>query len=362
MLSCDSELSTVWFSSYLHDRQQKVVSNDCSSAWLNIDRGLPQGSTLGPLLFSLYINDCPEAIKHCKHHLYADDLQIYLDSTVAGFSDCTKYVNHDLEQINKWSEDNILKINPLKSQAIVIGYPTLLRKITGDINAKLILDNTEIPICNSVNNLGLCINNNLTWLEHVVKICNKVYSSIHSLRCLGSFLTPSIKIQLVNSLIMPHFDYADIVYQDLSQDLASKLQRAQNASVRFMFNLRNYDHIFDAYNKISWIKLEPRRRLHVLTSAFNILRTQTPEYLFSEFVSLESIHNCNTRGKNNLLIPNHRTEMFHKSFIVTAIKFWNAIPPHIKSSSSTYSFKKKCISHLLVNQSLNLYFSFNPKL
>ena len=210
-----------------------------------------------------------------------------------------------------------------------------------------------IPLCNSVNNLGVYLNNNLTWTEHVVEIYKKVYSSIHSLRCQERFLTASIKMQMVNSLIIPHFDYGDIVYQDLSQELAIKLQRAQNASLRFIFNLKKYDHISDAFNKLSWIKLETRRRFHILTSAFRVLRTQTPEYLFTEFVSLESVHNCNTRGKNNLLIPNHRTEMFHKSFTVTAIKFWNTLPAHIKSSISIGSFKKKCLSHILMNQSLN---------
>ena len=85
---------------------------------------------------------------------------------------------------------------------------------------------------------------------------------------------------------MPHFDYADIVYQDLSKDLSIKLQRAQNASVRFIFNLKKYDHISGAFKKLSWINLASRRKLHILSSVYGVLQSKTPQYLFSEFVSL----------------------------------------------------------------------------
>ena len=145
---------------------------------------------------------------------------------------------------------------------------------------------------------------------------------------------------------MPHFDYGDIVYQDLSRDLANKLQRIQNVSVRFIFNLRKFDHISGAFKKLDWIKLETRKQLHILTFSCTVLRTQSPEYLFSEFVRFESVHNCNTRGRFNLLIPNHRTETYHKSFIITATTLWNTIPSHIKSSISTRSFRRKCLTYL----------------
>ena len=243
-------------------------------------------------------------------------------------------------------QNNFLALNPSKSQAIIIGNPRLLMNLNNISIPKLTLDGVQIPLYKSVKNLGLYLNENLLWSNHVTYICKKVYLSLQNLRRLGYFLPPSLKIQLVKSLIMPHFDYGDIVYQDLSGDLSTKLQRAQNAAIRFIFNLKKYDHITESFSELSMLRLDSRRKLHILCSSYNILHTNTPDYIAKEFISLDSVHNRNTRGSKKLLIPHHRTEVFHNSFIIIASNLWNSLPPDIQFSTSPHSFKRKCLSFL----------------
>ena len=83
-----------WITSYLSDRKQKVIANNMESSWVHLTRGAPQGSMLGPLLFFLYINDCSSGLNF-KYHLYADDLQICLHSTVKNLSNSLMSINGD---------------------------------------------------------------------------------------------------------------------------------------------------------------------------------------------------------------------------------------------------------------------------
>jgi len=67
-----------WFTDYLKERKQRVVMNGVSSEWHSVNRGVPQGSILGPLLFVAFVNDLPDAVKHCTVNQYVDDIAIYV--------------------------------------------------------------------------------------------------------------------------------------------------------------------------------------------------------------------------------------------------------------------------------------------
>jgi Reverse transcriptase (RNA-dependent DNA polymerase) len=106
--------SALWFKSYLEERSQSVRVDDRCSAWRYITRGVPEGSILGPLLFSLFINDISDGILHCKYHLYADDCQIYHSFPVSEMERGLREINHDLSIINNWSSANGLLLNAKK--------------------------------------------------------------------------------------------------------------------------------------------------------------------------------------------------------------------------------------------------------
>ena len=109
-----------WFKSFLSNRSQYVAIEDMRSSTKNLSSGVPQGSVLGPLLFSLYVSEVSEIIESLgiRYHQYADDLMIYLplscnDDDLNKLSDASKIVQ-------RWFLENFLLLNPSKTEAIVL--------------------------------------------------------------------------------------------------------------------------------------------------------------------------------------------------------------------------------------------------
>ena len=157
----------------------------------------------------------------------------------------------------------------------------------------------------------------------------------------------NLKVKLVQSLVFPHFDYCDIVYGNgLSAELSTRLQRAQNSCIRFIYGLRRRDHVSVFYNELRWFKLDNRRKLHQALFLYKLFSNNSPSYLVSEFSRLSNRH-YNTRRDDLLAIPIHRTEIYHSSFLVSCTILWNSIPPAIRIAPTLFSFRRLYLEHLL---------------
>ena len=338
-----SQLALSWFKSYLTNRKQKIITSDTHSNWISVLCGVPQGSILGPLLFSLYINDLPKNISASKYHLYADDVQCYISSTPSTIVSSLQCLNTDIKNVCTLAREHGLQINAAKSKFIIIGSRKVLSSInTADIPG-LVVNGVRVPISESVTNLGLCINKHLTWTEHVNNICRKTYGALHSLRRLKNLLPESVKATLVQSLVISQVDYCDVAYIDLTEDLAKRLQRIQNACVRFVFNAKYFDHLSHLYRKLGWFDLRMRRRLHALNLLYKLIKIKKPSYLSSRFKFLSDTNSLNTRSKGNMVlsVQTHKSDHYSKSFTVYTTRAWNEIPEHIRDSGSIASFKSK---------------------
>ncbi|CAB0040613.1 unnamed protein product [Trichogramma brassicae] len=223
-----------WFASYLRGRTQAVAQNDGvdgrTSSWLPTTSGVPQGSVLGPLLFSLFVNDLPTKLRFSKHMMFADDLQVYHSFPLYAFNQAISRINRDLSAVSEWAQANGLSLNAIKTKAILIGSDPFLRRVDLRLAPKITLDNTQIEYSTEVKCLGVWIQAKLDWSKQVDTIVARVFGALRSLRHYRHALTMQNRKDLVQSLIFPHFDYACAVYHDLFNDENLKLQRALNAT------------------------------------------------------------------------------------------------------------------------------------
>lgn len=347
-----SSLTIHWFKSYLCGRQQRVViDNDKVSEWSQTLTGVPQGSVLGPLLYLLYVNDLPSVFEYGTTDLYADDLQ-YRISFKPGL-ECTAISNaeSDIMRLVTYSVNHNLSLNIEKTQPIFIGSSKYINGMNSCV-PKITINNISIPYCDTVRNLGVIFDPALNWSEHVEYVCKKVLSILCQLRRNSLHLPLNIKTLIVNSVVLPHLDYGSTIMEDMLVTSQIKLQRLQNACVRFIFNLRKSDHVSQFYENLGWMRLEKRRRLGQGLLLYKIIQSKTPIYLFNKFKFVSQVHSRSTRFSNeHLVVPQHRTVKFSKSFIVTASKLWNTLQMYSLLSYSYHGFKVR-LKSLLSNNSI----------
>lgn len=327
-----------WFTQYLSNRQQIVVSGEKQSTAVKTSRGIAQGTVLGPLGFLIYVNDVGQCLNHCKHKMYADDLQIYISGYPSELNSLAQKINDDLNALNKWAEALGLLLNPMKSQSLVIGSRNALNKLEKSSLPEISIGNSPVPWCSDVKNLGIHIDNTLSWTTQVGKICQKVFAGLHSLKRVRELLPINTRVSLVNSLIMPHFDYCDFLLTDLKLKQQRKLQIAQNACIRFIFDLRRYDHVSEFYGQTNILSIEKRRNFHSLLLLHKILNNCYQTQLLQNFKMLTLER---SRSSRLLCIPRHNTVSYSKSFTVTVIRIWNSLPTYLKQISDFRKFKTR---------------------
>ena len=260
------ELSVNWFRCYLTGRKQCVRVANNTSSYLDVISGVPQGSILGPILFSVFINDLPERVRNCYPHLFADDVQTSKSFTSDNAAVALSELNADLNNINDWSSDNGLSLNVDKCQHIIIGSQLFQNNPINNIchYNSVSINNIKLKTYQHVRNLGVIFDQHLSWQVHLTSQCRLALQRLRYLYKFKNVLSKNTKRKLSSSLIIPLLDYSDSVYFNAANTLLNLVQRVQNACVRFILNIKKRQSVRSYIKSIKWIIMEKRRSLHSL--------------------------------------------------------------------------------------------------
>lgn len=251
--------------SFLYGRSQSVKLNGTTSSPLPILRGVPQGSILSPILFSLYTSLILKELHYTKAHLYADDCQLYYSFKPSDYMDAVSKINADLANIYNFSNCYNLHINPSKSQILICGNNEICDSLRNVIHIHI--NNSEIPIISSVTNLGLTMDNTFRFRDHIGKCIQSAYGTMKKLYPHRKSLNETLKKRLCQSCVLSRFTYCSEVYQPcLDVATVNRVQKVQNACLRYIHGIRKFDHISHKLKDNGWLNMKNRRSYRVWRS------------------------------------------------------------------------------------------------
>ena len=150
-------------------------------------------------------------------------------------------------RVLEWAGNAALKLNALKTKAIICGYRDFVNRIPLDLS-RIVVDGISIPYVYSVENLGVIIDSKFTWKPQIEAVAKRVNRAIYSLQFFRHFTSFDLLKQLVSALALCHLDYRLLVYSNISDELRLKLQRLQNKCIRYVTDLRRDNHVTPAHN------------------------------------------------------------------------------------------------------------------
>ena len=195
-----------WFSSIQTDRTHYVsLSNHCS-ALAPVNSGFHQCSVVGPILFTMYTKPLSAIIdSHCIiHHSFADDLQLQMSAPPDRISELLHSMQYCTSDVKAWATVNMLKLNDNKTELMLV--TTKRTKHLHNLPFSITIGNAQIPIKQSVKNLGFTLDSRLTMNAHVSNIAQTCYFELRRLASIHRFLISTETVTLVPAFILSRID------------------------------------------------------------------------------------------------------------------------------------------------------------
>jgi hypothetical protein len=328
-----------WFKNYLKDRNHVTTINGVRSQEQESTCGIPQGSILGPLLFILYINDLPNYVSSVKVSMYADDTAIFYTSS--DVNDIVNKINGDLVNVDNWLSKNKLSLNVDKTNFMPIGTPQQLARLS-DHEFNINIKGTRLQRVNHCKHLGVIVDENLLWSNHVDHVRKKVLTGLYFLRKSKYVVPTHVQTMLYKTIVAPHFDYCNVVWGRYNNFLNNKLQVLQNRAAKIITGTNRYGSSTQALNDLNWKNLEDKLSFNEAVIMFKIVNNLAPSYLSKRFTKKESRYN--TRNNDGLYMDKPNTEYKKRSLSYRGAKLWNSIDRNVKNTDDIMSFKQRYLS------------------
>ena len=350
-----SELALGWFKSYLSRRTHSVKVGNTLSHPAALQYGVPQGSVLGPILFSLYTNPISSIIhshSSINHHFYADDTQLYITLTPTNFSHSIQKLKNCLSDIQNFMSANKLKLNPEKTEFILIGSKNNRKQLLPHFPINIL--GNQVSPAQSVRNLGVVFDSNFSFSDHVSQVIKSTRVHARDLYSIRPLLDLNTSVLLANALVSSRLDYCNSLFLSLTDFELRRLQLVQNSLCRVVTRSSKYCHITPQLKKLHWLPIKYRIQFKIGLITYKTLNQGEPVYL------RELIHpytsSRNTRRSTPKLKFLHTPTFDHKahksvkhfsnSFSHYAPVLWNSFPFQIRNSPSVISFRKHLKTHL----------------
>ena len=332
--------------SYLSQRSQSVAIDQTASDTLSLIRGVPQGSVLGPLLFTLYTTPLSHLLSDSslQFHFYADDTQIYISFSSIDSNVALAKLTSTLDHVHAWFCANRLVVNPSKTEYLLIGTRQQRSKI---INPSISFKDVSLSPTDSARNLGVIFDSNLDFKSNISSICRSSFFHIRQLRQIRPSLDKNSAIVLANALVHSKLDYCNSLLSGLPNTSIIRLQYVQNSLARVVCNTTKFhSHTATLLKGLHWLPIPERIKFKIASLTFKVINFGKPSYLAELITSYQPSRSLRSSGTNLLSIPDIRSSIGRRSLSYAAPQLWNSLPPDLRSCTSIATFQGKLKTHL----------------
>lgn len=335
-----------WLKSYLLGRSFSVVHGSLSSASTPVQCGVPQGSVLGPILFTIYVSPIASIVSQFSVHQqqYADDTQLFVCLSPSTLSTSLLSLQQCTSALTAWFFHNGLALNPGKTEAICLGTRPRRQSLSSLTSVPFF--DTNVTLSDKIKLLGVTLDNCLNLNHHVSNICSISYYHIRALRHIRPFLDLNTTKSLASAIVGSRLDYANAILYGLSSYNLNRLQRLQNSLARVVIHSTATTSSTSALRSLHWLPVQQRISFKLGTLVYRSLHGTCPQYISSLLHTYAPSRSLRSSSLNLLSQPRLNTSIASRGFRSCGPYMWNSLPQNVKTADSYSSFRSRLKTHL----------------
>ena len=278
--------------------------------------------------------------------MYADDTSISYSSK--SLEDINQTLNCELSLLKQWLQGNKLSLNVLKTQALVVGSKPKIKKIADKIvdPPQFLIGDSQVENVDQTKYLGVIIDKNLNWDEHINSLRTKVSRGIGFLKYSRKFLPENTLSKMYRGIVEPHFRYCCSVWGNCGVTRLQNLQKLQNRAARIVTRSNFDSPAMPIIQKLKWPTISDIIRSETATTVYKSLNGLAPEYLSKLFVKNSTRNTRKLRNtETDLLLPLRKTNNGQKGISFRGPKLWNQLEHNVKYAPSLATFKRRLNSN-----------------
>lgn len=327
-----------WLRSFLTERKQFVFINGHISDKKEILCGVPQGSTLGPLLFLLFINDLFMCINNGDVFHFADDTTILFKGN--DFSVIQDKINDDMKLLVDWLRTNKLSINESKTELLI--FRSTNCKVPKDFY--ITINDCKVFPQKFVKYVGIFLDEHLTWKKQISSLCIKLSKSVGAISKLRHFTSTKVCVSIYYALFFSHLSYGCLVWQYAHDSLIERICVLQRKVIRIISFSLPRDRTSPIFFLLKILKVRDVFDSFLLQLFFKLMNDELPcslKKFFQSFVTDSIVF-------KKLRLPAIKSTKYGiKSLKFSGVKTWNKYFEQLRLSLSFSS----TLAHIKISHS-----------
>ena len=310
---------------YLTNRNQRVRVNSKYSSWSEIINGVPQGSILGPALFNIYLSDLFLFTSKSEVANYADDNSPY--TCKRDMESVITQLEEDSQTLLEWVTNNALKANPDKFH---------LLSSSCDDNISIHVDQFQIYNSQYEKLLGVVIDRDLKFDEHVSRLCKKASQKLHALARVSKYMNIEQRRKIMKAFISSQFGYCPLVWMFHSRTLNNRINKIHERALRIVYqdDDSSFDHLL---LKDGSFTIHERNIQTMAIELYKVINGLSPEIMKQVLPLKESNIYCSRFPFKSRNV--HTVTYGTETISTLGPKIWHIIPNNIKNANSLNEFK-----------------------